>query len=222
MGMKAPTIIRAIEDDLTADKACVIQVGSTGESLLKRRLETMDPEDELVEGALTPRDCVLGYLEQAFPIHAQKLVEIDGNMVVEPLRDETGALVVSREALALRDAAMMKLMALAPIPSALDQILWAFGDEAVAEVTGRSDRAGAGGRYARSWGRNPAWRKDRTGFHRGFLDLPEIQRRDADHRAGSDGSGACAGNVAQPRQAADGQLRLGACGAHLGAGHADV
>ncbi|HCT33331.1 MAG TPA: hypothetical protein DF966_09255, partial [Sulfitobacter sp.] len=62
---------------------------------------------------------VLGYLEQAFPIHAQKLVEIDGNMVAEPLRDETGALVVSREALALRDAAMMELMTLAPIPSAL-------------------------------------------------------------------------------------------------------
>ncbi|ATG45702.1 strawberry notch family protein [Phaeobacter sp. JH20_36] len=140
MGMKAPTIIHAIADDLAAGKACVIQVVSTGESLLKRRLETMDPEDELVEGALTPRDYVLAYLEQTFPIHAQKLVEIDGNMVAEPLRDETGALVVSREALALRDAAMMELMTLAPIPSALDQILWAFGDEAVAEVTGRSIR----------------------------------------------------------------------------------
>ncbi|MEP1906120.1 MAG: strawberry notch C-terminal domain-containing protein, partial [Nitratireductor sp.] len=140
MGMKAPTIIRAIEDDLAAGNACVIQVVSTGESLLKRRLETMDAEDELVEGALTPRDYVLGYLEHAFPIHAQKLVEIDGNMVAEPLRDANGALVVSREALALRDAAMMELMTLAPIPSALDQILWALGDEAVAEVTGRSVR----------------------------------------------------------------------------------
>ncbi|KZY35934.1 SAM-dependent methyltransferase [Roseovarius sp. HI0049] len=140
MGMKTPTIIRAIADDLAAGNACVIQVVSTGESLLKRRLETMDAEDELVEGALTPRDYVLGYLEQAFPIHAQKLVEIDGNLRAEPLRDETGALVVSREALALRDAAMMELMTLAPIPSALDQILWAFGDEAVAEVTGRSIR----------------------------------------------------------------------------------
>ncbi|SEK10604.1 hypothetical protein MAA5396_04957 [Marinovum algicola] len=59
MGMKAPSIIRAIKDDLAAGKACVIQVVSTGESLLKRRLETMDPEDELVEGALTPRDYVL-------------------------------------------------------------------------------------------------------------------------------------------------------------------
>lgn len=140
MGMKAPSIIEAIEQDHQNGYACVIQVVSTGESLLKRRLETMDPDDELVEGALTPRDYVLGYLEQAFPIHAQRLVEIDGNVVAEPLRDESGALVVSREALALRDEAMMDLMALAPIPSALDQILWAFGDGAVAEVTGRSIR----------------------------------------------------------------------------------
>ena len=140
MGMKAPSIVSAIQQDLSDDYACVIQVVSTGESLLKRRLEVMDPDDELVEGALTPRDYVLGYLEQAFPIYTQKLVEIDGNIVAEPLRDETGALVVSREALALRDEAMMDLMALAPIPAALDQILWAFGDEAVAEVTGRSIR----------------------------------------------------------------------------------
>ena len=140
LGMKAPTIIRAIGEDLAEGYACVIQVVSTGESLLKRRLEAMDPEDELTQGALTPRDYVLGYLEQAFPIHVQKLVEIDGNIVAEPLRDADGTLVVSREAEALRDSAMMELMALAPIPSALDQILWAFGDEAVAEVTGRSVR----------------------------------------------------------------------------------
>ena len=140
MGMKAPSIVTAIQQDLSDGFACVVQVVSTGESLLKRRLEVMDPDDELVEGALTPRDYVLGYLEQAFPIHTQKLVEIDGNVVAEPLRDEAGALVVSREALALRDEAMMDLMALAPIPAALDQILWAFGDEAVAEVTGRSIR----------------------------------------------------------------------------------
>jgi hypothetical protein len=140
LGMKAKTVIRAMKQDLEDGFACVVQVVSTGESLLKRRLESMDPEDELTQGALTPRDYVLTYLEQAFPIHAQKLVEIDGNVVAEPLRDANGALVVSREALALRDAAMMELMTLAPIPSALDQILWAFGDEAVAEVTGRGVR----------------------------------------------------------------------------------
>jgi hypothetical protein len=59
MGMKAPSIVSAIQQDLSDGYACVIQVVSTGESLLKRRLEMMDPDDELVEGALTPRDYVL-------------------------------------------------------------------------------------------------------------------------------------------------------------------
>lgn len=140
MGMKAPSLVAAVERDIADGWAAVIQIVSTGESLLKRRLETMAPEDELVEGALTPRDYVLGYLEQAFPIHTQKLVEIDGNMITEPLRDAEGNLVESREALALRDAAMVELMTLAPIPSALDQILWAFGADDVSEVTGRSMR----------------------------------------------------------------------------------
>ena len=140
MGMKAPAIIASIKDDIADGWACVVQIVSTGESLLKRRLETMDAEDELVAGALTPRDYVLAYLEGAFPIHATKLVEIDGNMVAEPLKDANGNRVVSREALALRDAVMEDLMTLAPIPSALDQIIWAFGEDAVAEVTGRSIR----------------------------------------------------------------------------------
>ncbi len=140
MGMKCPSIIAAMQQDIADGFACVVQVVSTGESLLKRRLETMDPDDELVEGALTPRDYVLSYLEQAFPIHAQKLVEIDGNIVAEPLRDANGAMVVSREAMTLRDDAMITLMSLAPIPAALDQILWAFGADHVSEVTGRSIR----------------------------------------------------------------------------------
>ncbi len=35
---------------------------------------------------------------------------------------------------------VLRLMLLAGVPSALDQILWAFGSEQVAEVTGRSQR----------------------------------------------------------------------------------
>ena len=140
IGMKTPAVIAAMEADISDGWAPVVQIVSTGESLLKRRLETMGPEDALVEGALTPRDYVMGYLEQAFPIHAQRLVEVEGNMVAEPLRDENGQRVVSREALALREEAMTELMCLAPIASGLDQIIWHFGADAVAEVTGRSLR----------------------------------------------------------------------------------
>lgn len=140
LGMKTPAIIAAIEADLADDWAPVVQIVSTGESLLKRRLESMESDDTLVESALTPKDYVISYLEQAFPITAHKLVEIDGNVIAEPLRDAQGNLVISREAVALRDEVIEDLMCLAPIPSALDQILWHFGEDAVAEVTGRSIR----------------------------------------------------------------------------------
>ncbi len=76
-----------------------------------------------------------------FPVTQQILIEQeDGSVLSQPLRDENGQLVISREAEALRDAALEEIMLLAPVPSALDQIIWAFGEDDVAEVTGRSLR----------------------------------------------------------------------------------
>ena len=77
----------------------------------------------------------------AFPVHQMQLVEQeDGSTLVIPLTDANGAPVLSREAVDLRDRLVEDLMLLAPIPSALDQLLWTFGPERVAEVTGRSQR----------------------------------------------------------------------------------
>ncbi len=140
-GLKCATVIEAMRRDIAEGWAPVVQIVSTGEALLKRRLETLGPEDELTEGALTPREYVVTYLERAFPVTQQVLVEQeDGTVLSEPLRDAHGHLVISREAEALRQAALEEIMLLAGVPSALDQIVWAFGPDAVAEVTGRSVR----------------------------------------------------------------------------------
>ena len=48
--------------------------------------------------------------------------------------------VENREAVALRDALIERLAALAPVPGALDQIVQHFGTDQVAEITGRSRR----------------------------------------------------------------------------------
>ena len=61
-------------------------------------------------------------------------------IVSQPLLDADGNRVISREAEALRDAALMELYTIAPIPSVLDQLVWHFGEERLAEVTGRSKR----------------------------------------------------------------------------------
>ena len=139
-GFKAGTLIRAIEDDLAAGWAPVVQIVSTGESHLDRAVEALDGDD-LTEAALTPKEVVIHWLRTAFPVQAHQLVEIEGQMVAERLTDENGRPVISREAEALRDAALMELYTVAPIPSVLDRLVWHFGEERLAEVTGRSKRS---------------------------------------------------------------------------------
>ena len=64
----------------------------------------------------------------------------EGNLMSRPVTDAGGNPVLCQEAVAARDALIEKLAALPPVQAALDQILHRFGDEAVAEVTGRSRR----------------------------------------------------------------------------------
>ena len=139
-GFKAGTLIRAIEDDLAEGWAPVVQIVSTGESHLDRALEGLDGDD-LTEAHLTPKETVIHWLRTAFPVQAHRLVEIEGMLVAERLTHEDGSPVLSREAEALRDAALMELYTVAPIPSVLDRLVWHFGEERLAEVTGRAKRS---------------------------------------------------------------------------------
>ena len=139
-GFKAGTLIRAIEDDLAAGWAPVVQIVSTGESHLDRAVEGLDGDD-LTEAHLTPKEAVIHWLRTAFPVQAHRLVEIEGTLVAERLTHEDGSPVLSREAEALRDAALMELYAVAPIPSVLDRLVWHFGEDRLAEVTGRAKRS---------------------------------------------------------------------------------
>ncbi|WP_137390353.1 strawberry notch-like NTP hydrolase domain-containing protein [Rhodoligotrophos defluvii] len=149
--MKCPTLIKAIERDLEAGHAVVVQVVSTGEALLDRRLAEI-PAAEWSDIAvdITPREYVLDYLAHSFPTQLFEVFsDADGNLMSRPVYDADGNPVVSREAVERRDRLIEHLAALPPVQAALDQIVWHFGTEQVAEVTGRSKRvvrkAGAGG-----------------------------------------------------------------------------
>lgn len=141
-GMKCPQLIKAIEEDLAASNAIVIQIVSTNEELLKRRLNEVAPEEwQDLNLDLTPREYVMDYLMSAFPIHLHSIHSgEDGEERSEPVFDADGSPVISIEAVALRDALVDKLASLDPIPGALEQLLWHFGHKQVAEVTGRSKR----------------------------------------------------------------------------------
>ena len=140
--MKCPSLIRAIEADLDASRSAVIQLVSTGEALMERRIAEIPASEWDDLGIdLTPREHVLDFLAHAFPVQLQEpFTDADGNLMSRPAVDADGHPVLCQEVLAQRDALLEKLASLPPVPSALDQVVQHFGHEAVAEVTGRSRR----------------------------------------------------------------------------------
>ncbi|MDE0381545.1 MAG: strawberry notch family protein, partial [Rhodospirillales bacterium] len=141
-GMKCPSTIRAIDADLGAGRSAVVQLVSTGEALMERRIADVPASEwDDLNIDLTPRDAILSYLMHAFPVQLQEPFTDDGgNLLSRPARDADGNPVICKEAEDRRDALIEKLAALPPVPTALDQIVQRFGHEAVSEVTGRSRR----------------------------------------------------------------------------------
>ena len=84
--MKCPTLIAAIARDLEAGHACVLQVVSTNEALLDRRLAEI-PTSEWGDLSIdiTPREYVLDYLSHSFPTQLFELYSDDeGNVLSRP------------------------------------------------------------------------------------------------------------------------------------------
>ena len=139
--MKTPSLIRSIERDLDAGHAAVIQIVSTGEALMERRLAEIPTEEWAdVQVDITPREYVLDYLAHSFPVQLyEPFTDSEGNLCSRPVYRD-GQPVESREAVARRGRLIEKLASLPPVPGALDQVVQRFGTDMVAEVTGRSRR----------------------------------------------------------------------------------
>ena len=140
-GLKAPTLVASIRTDLAEGRSAVVQIVTTNEAVMERRLAEIPPEEwNNLSIDLSPKDSVLDYLQNAFPVHAMEEVKDEGgNITLAPLMNE-GRPVVSQEALALREDLVVKLACLPAVPGILDAVLEAFGPDQVAEITGRSRR----------------------------------------------------------------------------------
>ena len=99
---------------------------------------------------------MLDYLAHSFPTQLfETYSDDDGNLRSRPATDMHGNPIACRDAVARRDELIEHLGSLPAVNGAIDQLLWHFGTEAVAEVTGRSRRVvrkdavdGKGGRLA--------------------------------------------------------------------------
>jgi hypothetical protein len=139
--MKTPTLIGSVTRDLEDGHSAVIQIVSTGEALMERRLADLPTEEwNDVRVDITPREYVLDYLAHSFPVQLyERFTDSSGNLSSRPVYRD-GQPVESREAVARRDELIAKLASLPPVPGALDQIVQHFGTDMVSEVTGRSRR----------------------------------------------------------------------------------
>src|SRR5215210_7322344 len=116
--MKAPTLIRSIEADLAAGHAAVVQIVSTGEALMERRLAEI-PIAEWGDLAvdITPRELALTDLAHSFPTQLHEVFsDEDGNLHARPVYDQHGQPVQSREALERRQRLIEHLAACARRP----------------------------------------------------------------------------------------------------------
>jgi hypothetical protein len=139
---EAPQPAPAIDTAIAEGQAVVVQLVSTAEAMLDRRLADLSNEErEALEIDLSPREYVIDYLAKSFPVRLMAVfTDENGNPRSEPMSDEHGAPVLCRSALAARDRMIEQLCALPPIATALDAIIERFGVDQVAEVTGRTRR----------------------------------------------------------------------------------
>lgn len=142
LSMKLPTVIAAVKHHLGQGQSVVLQLVTTAESILNRRLGDLGPEERAdLEIDLSPREYIIDYLERAFPTRQMQVFKDDtGTPRSLPMTDEHGHPVYNPEAEAARADLIEKLCAMPPIMSALDALLEHFGHDNVAEVTGRTKR----------------------------------------------------------------------------------
>ena len=142
LSLKLPSLLPAIDAALGEGNAVVVQLVSTAEAMLDRRLADLSPaEREELEIDLSPRETVIDYLARSFPVRLmQVFIDENGTPRSEPMTDNAGNPVLCRSALAAREKLIEELCALPPIAAALDAIIERFGVNEVAEVTGRTKR----------------------------------------------------------------------------------
>lgn len=146
IAMKMPTVIKAIEAEIAAGHVAVVQLVTTAEAILDRRLSELSPEERAsLDLDLSPRETMIDYLKSAFPTRQMRVVRAsDNSLRSEPMIDEDGHPVRCEEAIAARDELIETLCAMPPVPAALDALIARFGTDRVAEVTGRSRRVTVG------------------------------------------------------------------------------
>ncbi|HEX7782746.1 MAG TPA: strawberry notch family protein [Sphingobium sp.] len=142
VAMKMPSLLPEIEQEIAQGHVAVIQLVTTAQAILERRLAALSPEERAnLAVEVSPLEILIEYLRHAFPVQQMRVFRTtDGADRSEPMLNADGQPVLSQEAISARDELIEQLCALPPVPAALDTLIAHFGTDRVAEITGRSRR----------------------------------------------------------------------------------
>lgn len=144
--MQMPSVIDQMERDLAAGESLVLQLVNTNEAqqtraIAARKDAAAGESPDLEDLDLTPRDQLLQMVEKSFPVvQHETYMDENGKAGRRPVLDAKGQPVINREAVAMRDRLLKDLAEIRVPDGPLELILNHFGADAVAEVTGRTQR----------------------------------------------------------------------------------
>ncbi len=140
--LSMPSVIEDIRRELDAGHSCVLQIVNTNEAQENRtKAAAKETDSDLEELDFSPRNILIDYLMNAFPItRYEEYKDEDGNVRAREVKDANGNPVISQKAVAMRDDLISQIEALSIPDNPLDMLYRAFGVDNVAEITGRSSR----------------------------------------------------------------------------------
>lgn len=137
------TVIKAMEEDIAAGRAPVVQLVNTMAAAADRAKKALGEGQSFEDMDISPRERLAGYLKASFPIHRWEEYEHqDGNIRKRPVLDSNGVPVEDPEAVRIRDELLADVEGIRHIvpKSPIDMIIHHFGPETVAEATSRGWR----------------------------------------------------------------------------------
>lgn len=141
-GMQMPTVIQRIQADLAAGRSPVIQLAQTYEQQLDRELDGLPPE-ALATHHFSAATLMRDYLLNHWPTYVlESYTDENHQPQVRVAENPDGSKVIDEVKVFQRDALLHMVNELNEVLPAnpLDQLLDAFGEEKIAEVTGRTSR----------------------------------------------------------------------------------
>lgn len=141
--MSMPTVISDIEKELAAGHSCVIQIVNTNEAAQDRAIgDSKERGDKDLENLdITPRQLITGYVMNCFPVQQyESYIDENGNEQSRPVVDSNGNPVLNKQAVSMRDDLLAKINDISIPEGPLDMLINHFGEDNVAEITGRKSR----------------------------------------------------------------------------------